>query len=316
MKKFIQRLALFCLPILLLAYPLDLFISNGLRNSTYSDGEIEIWNDLYNGDLQANHFFYGSSRAWVHFSPAIMEKETNIPFYNLGMDAHNFYMQHLRHEELLKHNSKPELIVLGLDMGSLEKRPDLYNKNMLLPFMLWNKTIADAALTYQGFTEADFIIPLYRYFGEFEAVKSGLKYYIKPDDRFRYRGYKGRDEKWNSDFDRAKAEIGSYTIKIDSLSVKLFEEFIVECKTDSIDLVFVYTPEYIEGQAFVKNRDSIMTMYNDFSEKYNVPFLDYSNDSICYHKDYFYNTMHMNRRGSELFTKKLAKDLIQYELLK
>lgn len=316
MKKFIKRLALFCLPILILAYPADLFISNGLRNSTYSDGEIEIWNDLYNGDLQAKHLFYGSSRAWVHFSPAVMEEETGVPFYNLGMDAHNFYMQHLRHEEMLKHNPKPELIVLGLDMGSLEKRPDLYNKNMLLPFMLWNKAIADAALTYKGFTKADFMIPLYRYFGEFEAVKSGLKYCIQPDDRFRYRGYKGRDEEWNSDLDKAKAEIGTYTVNLDSLSVELFEEFLVQTKADSIPVVLVYTPEYIEGQGFVSNRKEIMKMYQDYSEEYDVPFLDYSQDSISYHKEFFYNTMHMNRKGSELFTEKLAKDLIKYELLK
>lgn len=316
MKKFVKRLFLFCLPILLLVYPADLFISNGLRNSTYSDGEIEIWNDLYNGNLQAKHFFYGSSRAWIHFSPAIMEQETGFPFYNLGMDAHNFYMQHLRHEELLKYNPKPELIVMGLDMGSLEKRPDLYNKNMLLPFMLWNKAIADVALTYEGFTEADFLIPLYRYFGEFEAVKSGLKYYIHPDGKFRYRGYRGRDEEWNSDLEKAKANLGSYSMTLDSISVEMFKQFIMQCKSDSISLVLVYTPEYIEGQDFVSNRKDIMKMYRDWSEQYDIPFLDYSQDSMSYQKEYFYNTMHMNRKGSEFFTNKLAKDLIKYELLK
>lgn len=316
MGKTIKRLLIFCLPIILLAYPADWFVSNGLRHSTYSDGEIEIWNDLYSGELNSSHLFYGSSRAWVHFSPSIMEEETGFPFYNLGMDAHNFYMQYLRHQELLKHNPKPKMIICGLDMGSLEKRPDLYNKNMLLPFMLWNKQVEDAALTYEGFSKADFIIPFYRYIGQFDAIKSGVKYYIKPDDRFRYKGYKGMDREWNSDLDNAKSQVGAYEVHTDSTSVVLFQDFIKECKQDSITLVLVYTPEYIGGQNFVKNRNEIMDMYSKWSKEYNVPFLDYSNDSICYHKEYFYNTLHMNRKGSELFTKKLANDLIKYGLLK
>ena len=311
MKRIVIRLIIFCLPIIILVYPLDLLISNGLRYSTYSDGEIETWSDLYNGELNSEHLFYGSSRAWVHFSPSIMEEETELPFYNMGVDAHNFYMQYLRHQELLKYNLKPKMIVCGLDMASLEKRTDLYNKNMFLPFMLWNKSIEKTALTYEGFSKTDFIIPLYRYIGQFDAIKSGIKYYINPDDRFRYKGYKGRDETWNSDL----SQVGSFKINLDSISVQLFQNFIKECKLDSISLILVYTPEYVEGQNLVKNRSEIMDMYNKWAEKYNIPFLDYSNDSISYHKEYFYNAMHMNKTGSELFTRKLAKDLVKYGLI-
>ncbi len=316
MKKFLIRTLIFLIPVILLAYPIDLFISYGLKHSTLSDGELEVWNDIYNGDLNSECLIYGSSRAWVHIDPIIIEKETGVSTYNLGMDAHNFYLQLLRHKESLKHNPKPKTIICGLDMGTLEKRHDLYNKTQFLPFMLWNKPMIEAISTYEGFNEADYFVPLLRYVGDFAAIKSGVKYYIEPDTRFRIKGYHASDKVWSNDLDNAKKQMDSYTISLDTMSVKLFTDFIQDCKKSNINVIFVYTPEYIEGKDFVTNRNDIMSMYNNMSEKYNVPFLDYSNDSICYQKKYFYNTMHMNYEGSEVFTKELAKDLIKYNLLK
>jgi hypothetical protein len=40
-------------------------------------------------------------------------------------------------------------------------------------------------------------------------------------------------------------------------------------------------------------------------------FLDYSSDTICNNKKLFYNSQHLNSKGSEIFTKKLAKDLLK-----
>lgn len=42
--------------------------------------------------------------------------------------------------------------------------------------------------------------------------------------------------------------------------------------------------------------------------------LNYSNDSICYYKKYFYNTLHMYSEGSRVFIKKLANDLMEMQL--
>lgn len=220
-----------------------------------------------------------------------------------------FFLQSLRHREYLRHNPKPEAIIYTLDAFTLEKRGDLYNKGQFLPYMLWNKDIEEATSTYEGFSRPDYIIPLYRYIGQFDAIRSGLNYYINPDTRFREKGYKGRDEEWDGALEKAKDNMSFYKAQIDTTSVRLFEDFIVSCEKEDISLIFVYTPEYIEGQKFISNRDSVVSIFRCFSEKYHIPFLDYSNDSICYNKDYFYNSMHMNEKGSKLFTHKLANDL-------
>lgn len=316
MKKLLKRLGIFLSVIIILAYPADWIISNGLKNSTLADGELEIWNDIYTQNVNSDYIICGSSRSWVHIDPKILDEKTGKTFYNFGMDAHNFYLQNLRFEEFLKYNPKPKGIIYSLDIFMLAKREDLYNSNQFLPYMLWNKELEKVLSTYQSFEKSDYIIPMLRYVGNFSAIKSGIKYYFAPDDHFRYKGYKGKEEVWNNDLDKAKEQMTSYTARLDSASISLFEDFLENCDKAGIPLIFVYSPEYIEGQTFVANRDSIMNMYKEWAKEYNIPFLDYSNDSISYSKDNFYNSLHMNNTGSKLFTKELADDLLKDNLLK
>ena len=98
-------------------------------------------------------------------------------------------------------------------------------------------------------------------------------------------------------------------IPLDKKTIILFDRFLRECKIQKIEIIFVYSPEYIEGQRFVKNKNQIMATYRKFSMKYNIPFYDYSNDSMSYKKEYFYNALHLNKTGAELFTKRLIDTL-------
>ncbi|GHV09600.1 hypothetical protein FACS1894162_0470 [Bacteroidia bacterium] len=65
---------------------------------------------------------------------------------------------------------------------------------------------------------------------------------------------------------------------------------------------------------FTKNWDGEMQVYHGFAEKYDIPFLDYTHDPICYDTTYFYNAMHLNKKGAELFSLKLANDIKEQNL--
>ena len=105
--------------------------------------------------------------------------------------------------------------------------------------------------------------------------------------------------------------MGSYTADLDSASVELFRQYIQECKSLDINLILVYTPEYIEGQQFVTNRSEIMTLLKGIAQENNLPFLDYSDHYLSMDKKYFYNSMHLNATGAEIFTRILAHDIKQ-----
>jgi hypothetical protein len=211
----------------------------------------------------------------------------------------------------MKLNKKPKFIIQTLDDTSMDFERDLYNPDQFLPYMLNNKEMKDATIVFNGYKAIDYIFPLSRYFGKKEAVLEIIKLIFAPKKNtiFRVKGYHGNDKIWNDDLEKAQNDLVYFEAKPDSSIILLFDEYVSSCKKQNINMIFVYTPEYIEGQKFVRNRSDIMNLYRHFSQKYNIPFFDYSNDSISYQKKYFYNSGHLNREGAELFTSKLIGDL-------
>jgi len=311
MKKFLTNILYFLLPAIIMAYPLDSIMSHFLSQSKTSPGEYEVWNDIYKTEAEYDIAIYGSSRAWVHINPKILSDSLGAKVYNFGIDGHNFWLQYLRHLELLKHNEKPKTIILSVDVFSLQKRKDLFQLDQFLPYMLWNSNIQEYTNSYIGYNDFDYYVPLIRYSGKTNSLKLIIKNIVNCQSNIGYRqnGFLGMDREWNADLEKAKKEQKSYIINTDSNSVVLFEKFIKECKANDIELILVYTPEYIDGQNFVANRDDVIQIYRDFSMKYSIDFFDYSNDSLCLNKKYFYDASHLNSSGAEIFSKKLANDL-------
>ena len=299
-----------------MSYFTDLFISTNLKIG--GCGEYSTWNYVFEGKVNSDIVIYGSSRALKHISPEIFIKSLHISTYNLGIDGHNFWLQNFRHRMLLKNNTKPKIIIFSIDMFTLQKRKDLYNLEQFLPYMLWNKEMQKVTSCYEGFNRYDYEIPLVRYFGRKQSLVSAIRVFSGHlgCSSYRIRGYQGIDRSWTTDFDNTKFTNKKYEVILDTETLLLFKRFLIECKSKNIKLIFVYTPEYIEGQKFVKNRGVVMSIFTNLSKQYHIPFYDYSSDPISHQKIYFYNANHLNKTGAELFTTKLIDTLKQSNLIK
>lgn len=295
----------------IIAFPLDYYVSQNVGKSNSCNGEYQVWNDIFNGKIDSDMLVYGSSKAWVDFNPLVLEDTLGWKVYNFGIDGHNFWLQYLRHLEFLKFNPKPKCIVVSVDMLTLEKKKELYNMDQFLPYMLFDKEIHQYTSSYQGFSHFDYFVPMIRYFGRREALVNAVLYSINiPHSKpMRNKGYMGMETEWNSDFENAKSLMSHYAVKIDSASRDLFGEFLSGCNRMEIKVILVYSPEYVENRDFFSNREEIVTLYREYASLYNVPFLDYSDNPICLKKEYFYNSTHLNKIGSDLFSAILAKDL-------
>lgn len=308
MKKFIKRILFFIAPIIVLALPLDLVISKVLKSKSLYAGEYEVWNDILESKIDAKIAIYGSSRAWFHFNPALFEKELHQKTYNFGIDGHNFWMQYLRHKEYFKYNTHPKLIICSVDIFTLAKRKDLFNLNQFLPYMLWNNDFYQYTNSYKGYNSSDYYIPLKRY-----ASNINISDLTASTTKIRYNGFKGNESEWNTDLKKIKVSKPNYRVELDSASILLFKQFINEMKKEDINLIFVYTPEYIEGQTFVKNRNVIISIFDEISKNYDIPFFNYSSSDISHNKSLFYNSLHLNKKGANIFTERFIKDFKAYE---
>jgi hypothetical protein len=315
MKLFLLKFLFFAILLFVFAIIADYCISTTLKQSR--QGEYGVWNDLFQGKINADLIIHGSSRAWVQLNTHIIEEKFNMQSYNLGSDAYGFHMTACRHKLLLELNKKPSTIIQVLDFSMFDKGKYLYNTEQFFPYVS-NPTIKEFTSSYEGLSVLDVILPYYRYIGKYRPQYLAAKILLRPDlnKPDRYKGYQGQNFTWNDDFDNAIKNVqGPFNENIDSAIVQLFRNYLEDCKKRNIQLIFVYPPEYIDGQNFVHNRAEIFRLFNSLALLYKIPLLDYSNHPMVYQKQYFYNSEHLNTQGADIFTDDFCKDVIELRIL-
>jgi hypothetical protein len=283
-------------------------------SKTHAYREYAVWNDIYTGTIKADILVMGSSRAWRHIDPTILEDSTGHSAYNLGMDGQHLPMQLWRYNTFLEKNKRPSVIIYSLDIFMLSHTNELFNKDQFLPYMLFNDNMENYLQQYQGFDYYDYKIPFIRYCGAQTALLHTLRITVKPSSNKngRVKGFYAEDKTWNNDFEKVKQQMNKFDVSIDSNILKQFDEFLSSCEKNGTKVVLVYSPEYIEGQAFVKNRKEVMATFTKLADKHTIPFFDYSSDALCDEKSFFYNATHLNRKGAHLFSEKLSGVIKNY----
>ncbi len=297
--------------VVLLMYAVQYAVDRGLRKSKMQ--YFATWNDIYSGKINADVIVNGSSRAFLHISPQILDTILHLNSYNLGLDGWGFPMQFARFRIYLQHNKKPRYIIQSIDLDNFEDRKDLYSYRQFLPY-LNDREIRDITSRYEGkFTFPEMYFPLFKYNNNLNLVKEGLFCYFnigKVATNKLYKGFGPRSFAWDSSFERFKAAYPNGTVKpVQENAVREFEQFLNYCRDNDIKVIFVFTPILREELAMEKNAGEIIAMIDGYSKKYNFLFLNYANDTLGADRKYFYNSQHLNAQGAALFTTKLASDL-------
>jgi len=296
---------------------MDYAITTGLQKSEFA--EYKDWNLLMNGEINADIIVNGSSKARVQVSPSILDSILDMNTYNLGIDGHDYYLQHYKYLIYRKRNVQPKVIIQVVSNGTFSKRKDLYGIDQFLPY-IDNKLVQEVTSKYEGFTAADFQLPYFRYLGKYYIQFIGLANYLDLDPAYRkdnkYKGFISHDKQWDKSFDSFVIENPEgVNIEISAESLKLFKSYVKKARGDGSLLFLVYPPTYKEAQGLFNNRNSLLETYQRIAERNDLIFLDYSNFFVSGNKDYFYNSQHLNKRGAEIFSRKLSLD-IKYELQK
>ena len=286
----------------------DYFYYQDRRTSALFSGEVQEWNRVFEGEIDTKIAIFGSSRAFIHIDPKILEENLHQSTYNLGLNGSKFKMQHYRFDEYLRHNPSPKTIVWVLDSFSFSHSDKDFQPNQYVPFMLWNLKLYRYLKDDHDFELADFFLPFYRYQDQkywTAELKKAKSVQLNQDGMFRNKGFKSYNRTWKVDWTKLEKRMAI----VDSAAFPLLDQMIERCQKENIQLVFVVAPEFYKGQDYMLNRQEIIDYYIKKSNENNIPFLDYSNHNISYQQAFFYNTTHMNADGAKLFSKQLATDL-------
>ncbi|WP_417888092.1 DUF1574 family protein [Zunongwangia sp.] len=291
-----------------LHFMLDYYLSkeNSCNNNT--------WYKIFKGKLDTDIAIIGTSRAQTHYNTEIINKITGLKTYNLGLSGTPYSVLKIRWESYFNRNKKPKILIIDLDASSLQNSKTLFDKFQYLPFFYSKE--------YQSFAkknDADFYfeqyIPLYKYRGYemsiFKQIKSLKNRSICSNV---INGYVEHDIDWiEKDYlnfkkilqkDKSRTE---YDLKIYNQGLSVLKQIIQDCKKNNIKIYFVWSPSYYESHTYqAPYKKHIDTVLTNIAINENIQYLNFSNDSLCYNRKYFYNSSHMNKRGSTKFSEKIG----------
>jgi hypothetical protein len=302
MRRFVIKTGITALMVLLIAIGLDVLITRNLHCSNAR--MFQTYNEIYFGNGMYDAIIMGSSRGQVQYSPAILDSILGVDSYNISVDGRCIDAEIVMYHVYRQHKPKPKLIIQNIDWGALQGS-NMYEREQYLPY-LYMDDLYEQTRESEQFSWADRYLPLVRYAGYTEVIKEGLCLKNKLVSPAQYKGYIAHEDEWDgSTFN------GMATIPFDCkpVVVEMFDEYLAQCKEEGIQVVLVYAPIYIGVTEKIDSVQSMFDLYQSFADRYDFPILNYTYDSICYDTDFFYNATHLNKKGAELFSVKLAKDL-------
>lgn len=245
---------------------------------------------------------FGSSRAYHHYNPTIIEEKTGLSCFNVGYGGQNIYF----HLALLKsaiERSKPKIAILDIISIDFEKTPSQYDKEklgILLPFVHKSNILKETVLMRGKEENIKFLSSIYPFNSmqlhmlrnNFTSIRSDLK------------GFVGLQRKWDKPIERQDVKIVEY----DPHKVDAFYEFIELCKTNNISLYIFISPHYVDFQG--KSKYSVLI--DELKSNTGVELISFENSPYFFNRsEYFADPFHLNNDGANKYSELVASIIIK-----
>lgn len=307
MKKFLLKTLGFAAMVLVLAVGLDWLICRGLLKM--DDYRFQDYRAMLEGGMDNDILILGNSRGKSHFDTRVIDSLSQKQSFNLGIGGYPVNAQLLKYRLYREHNRKPAVIIQNIDNMTIRVMSDVRHQHESEQFfpLVYDKVMRKE-LRESGYGFLELNMPLYRFFGYQQVIKNGLmealhmKHYSRPS----YKGFLPEKGQWNgSELARMKPE----NVVLSEEGKALFEDYLAQCRTDSIQVVLVNSPLYAGAQEKLLGYDDVRVYFEQVAEKYGCLYLDYTDTPVCQDTDNFVVSVHLNARAAREFSETLMEDL-------
>lgn len=316
MRKFIVKCLSFGLLVLSIATALDYMISMGLRRTDCY--RYQVFNDIFNENLKYDVLIMGNSRGFSHFNPQIIDSICHVNSYGLGLGGYPINVQIAEYHCYKAHNGIPKLIVHQVDFVTLDMMTDIRHQHDSERFF---PTVYDKFMRKEliqlGYGFWELYCPLYRYYGYQKVIKDGLleflgiKHYV---DRPAYKGFSPEKGIWDG---TNVAAMDSISGVMNENAIALFENYLLECKEDGIDVLLVNSPVYASATRKVKIMTDVNDYYESVAQRFGFKYMNYTeNYDLCNDTLNFCVSVHMNPEATDKFSTDFANDVLSLGILK
>ena len=305
MKRFILKIVLLILPIVILAVVMEYSLRRIPNDYVYKKNYL----DQHSGGIQI--LFFGSSDAYfglnpVYFPPSTFNASHISQSLDLDLAILNMYKNNL---DSLK------IIVLPISYPTLWTRlEDSEEAWRIKNYTLYYGMDAKSLKNYSELLSNKFIINLQRLYEYYFQNKNeittselgwGTTYKSGNVVDLREAGKIAAKRHTHSDI------FSEENIKIFEENLKILNSFSAFCNQRNIKLIFLITPAYYTYRENMnpEQLNKMLETMNDFVKNHpNFYFFNWMDDPDFVAKDFF-DANHLNEIGAEKLSKKLAKEL-------
>jgi hypothetical protein len=313
--KLRKKLIIFSASFVLLAFLIDKLIEFGLTNNYFSMlGKINL---IVEHKIDPEIIVFGASTAQVGVNTPLMSKITKKTCFNAAIDGTTLKQYQCLIQHYNQYSKKNKLVIFVVSPFALFSNDKLTAIERYLPHI-------DDQYVYSSLSGIDpyltmkcRYVPLYKYTQVtsnyyFQSI-SGWKHYFKNDSKILMdpqMGYTPVSQSWQRDQDEKNKQTPKVKMEIDSVVVNLYARVLNDLKKENRNVVILFPPIQKDGLSRIEGFDQLIDSYNKLSKDTGFLFLNYANCYISGDKGYFYNNSHLNKKGSEVFTEMLSKEII------
>lgn len=321
MQKFIIKLLIFSIPIIVLYN-----IPKIKHYSFHNDINNKI-NSLIKNNNEPLIIIGGDSRAERQVVPHILEEKFGLKTVNIGVNAGDIA---ILYNALMNHGITNPNNTLIISISSIEVNDNVIDKwGIPHAYVTYISTFNNIKLfggRYLNMIHERILLTLRELF----KIKANVEL-SSSDNRLETKGFlaiTGDISKYNFqeiDIYADTLKVGWYkNAKHDGVRKEVFTKLIGKIADTNMNVILFQPPVSPAWLKRTKNTyiDSIELDHSNFlkgiSAQYdNISFIDfYTNQSVVFHDSMYYNSVHFNYKGAEIFTNILQDSLIFRNLLK
>ena len=271
------------------------------------DSYLIRWRELYSKEAGAKIICLGSSRVHRHYNPEIISGITHLTTEVIAEPGAKIDVFERLYDDYLKKNQRPKILLVGIDLTGLDSVVFLPSPEQFFPPM----DLSDHISEMSEFSLIKYHKPL----GYFYYKELYMDLMENPVLQPHINGFLVRDEKWDSSLEDF---IGKYphgfAFKVFQPTLAKIFQFMAREKKAGVQCIGVIAPEYHEVWKYENNRTSTLKQIYQYANSVKIPIWNFSDSSYksCFNKEIFYNSQHLNKEGSTIFSKDLSDSILRY----
>lgn len=304
-KRFITQVVFVLAAVFIISTAAFFLICKGLKQAKRDS--LGKFNYILLDTTYYNTVFFGSSTTRVSVNCPLLDSLTGSHSFNAATDGAGIAELNMVVRKYLKSHGSPQRIFIGFDELTLAMTTGVWYFPQYYPY------VHDADLKELVALEPKLLLGKYlpavavTYFDD-PHKNLGLIGLLKNDAKAPYDiPLQGFEPKRNIKMSEEVPRVGAYYHSC-AHAWQLLQETVAECERRNVSVSFILPPRY---NYFMSDSSApFVEKIKFFENKYGTRTYNYAADARFQSKDLYFDRIHLNEQGADLFTAALAKEAL------